>query len=131
MQSDNFLKIFYVNSFFLNFPIADYEISGIYFDSSAKESLVFIESFSDNIDQSISIEKKYPRPVKQPRVGNLWKDRLTASKDFKWFYSLQGDKAKLEEEIFTGEKKVIKTAAMECGTKYEPDALNYILIPTW
>ena len=71
MQSDNFLKIFYVNSFFLNFPVADYEISGIYFDSSAKESLVFIESFSDNIDQSISIEKKNPRPVKQPRVGNL------------------------------------------------------------
>ena len=37
-------------------------------------------------------------------------------------FTLQGDKAKLEEEVFTGEKKVIKTAAMECGTKYEPDA---------
>ena len=43
----------------------------------------------------------------------------------KWICSRQGNTERLAEEKFGFERRVIKTAAMECGLKYEPDAAKF------
>ena len=58
-------------------------------------------------------------------MGSLRKDRLTASEDFKQIYSHRSDHANLAEEIFATDKRLIITAAMEHGIKYEPDAAKF------
>ena len=130
MQSDNFLKIFYVNSFFLNFPVADYEISGIYFDSSAKESLVFIESFSDNIDQSISIEKKTQDQSNNPEWAICEKIDLLLQRISNGFIHCKEIKQNWKKKFLLVKRRLSKLQQWNVVQNMNQMLLNYILIPT-
>ena len=121
--SDDFVKIFDISSF-PDFPLPSYQVDGLQLNLTEDESLT-IESFAVDRNQSISTEKNTRDQSNKPEWANLRKDCLTASKDFKRIYSRRADYAKLAEEIFATDRKVIKTAAMERGIKYEPDAAKF------
>ena len=121
--SNDFVKIFDI-SIFPDFPLPSYQDEVLQLNLTEDESSI-IDSFAVDRDQSILIEKNTQDQSNNPEWANLRKDRLTASKDFKRIYSRRSDHAQLAEEIFATDKRLITTAAMERGIKYEPDAAKF------
>ena len=130
MQSDHFPKIFFISMvFFSDFPIADYEISGIYFDPSAKESLVFIESFSDNIDQSISIEKNQDQS-NNPEWAICEKIDLLLQRISNGFIHCEEIKQNWKKKFLLVKRRLSKLQQWNAVQNMNQMLLKYILIPT-